>query len=468
MSDKEKKQNKVFLRTFGCQMNEYDTELIRAILLKDGFVFTDNELDADVILLNTCSVREKANRTIFGLIHKIRHDRQGRPAIYGILGCMATDLKENLINDRHLNIDLIAGPDSYRRLPELVNKCLKQPRRDAQPCVSTKKHNAPEIKPCDISLSESETYEDIYPIRENSVNAWIAIMRGCNNFCSYCVVPYTRGRERSRSPKSILDETNRLADEGFPQVTLLGQNVNSYHYRNMNFPELLEQVCSVEKIKRVWFTSPHPKDAADKLIDVLAENPKVCKHIHLPLQAGNNDILKKMNRPYTKEHYLRLVDKLRAKCPDIAITTDIIVGFPTETDAQFQDTVDVFNYVGYDSAFIFKYSPRPVTKAAKDFKDDVPEEVKTKRIVFLNQMQQHYALMRNQALIGTTQEILIDTIRDTETEGRTIHNKRVVLSSVPACQNLQSKKSSHLLGSVMNISIIDATPHLLQGNFLPD
>lgn len=471
---------KIFLKTYGCQMNEYDSELIRSILQKGGFTFAKDEIEADIILLNTCSVREKANRVVFGLIHKIRHDRGDKPAIYGILGCMATNLKEELINDPHLRIDLIVGPDSYKKLPKLIAKAANE-------------------KSFDIELSDTETYEDIYPNRESAANAWIAITRGCNNFCSYCVVPYARGRERSRSPKSIIDEAKHLVKDGFPQITLLGQNVNSYHHEQTDFPNLLKQVCDVEGLKRVWFTSPHPKDVADELINLIAENPKICKHIHLPLQAGNNEILKKMNRPYTKELYLSIVDKLRKKCPDIAITTDIIVGFPTETDEQFQDTVDVFNQVKYDSAFIFKYSPRKLTKAAKDFNDDVSEKVKTERIVFLNDLQQKYALEKNQALVGSTQELLIETVRDNEVEGRTISNKRVVVNKIQDTrhktqeiknQNLElklknSKNSKNsmnpknamnstnatnskplAMGHFINVQITEATPHLLRGTII--
>ena len=418
-------------------MNEYDTELIRSILAEKGFTFTDSEQDADVILLNTCSVRENANRKIFELIHRIRHDRQGVPALFGILGCMATNLREELISDPHLDLDLIVGPDSYKKLPGLIQKAGKE-------------------KSFDIQLSDTETYEDIYPNRESAANAWIAIMRGCNNFCSYCVVPYTRGRERSRSPKGIVNETRKLVKEGFAQVTLLGQNVNSYSYKDTRFPDLVRQVCDVEGVKRVWFTSPHPKDVADELIELIARHPKLCKHIHLPLQAGSNEVLKKMNRPYTKEHYLTIVDKLRAACPEIAITTDIIVGFPTETDEQFKDTVDVYNKVGYDSAFIFKYSPRKLTKAERDYKNDVPEKVKTERILLLNDLQQKFALQRNQAMIGKTLEILIDNIRPNAVEGRTIHNKRTQIAAKT------SEIGKLRLGETLSVKIHDATPHLLK------
>ena len=390
---------RILLRTFGCQMNEYDSELIRAILTEAGFRLTDDACEADVILLNTCSVRENAVRKIRGHIHQIRHDRQGRPAVYGILGCVATHLKEDILNDRHLNIDLTAGPDSYRRLPELIQKCVRTLYGNS---VGTLHCNVP-TKAYDITLSTDETYEDIYPLRDSAANAWVAIMRGCNNFCSYCVVPYTRGRERSRSASGIVSEVRRLVCEGFSQVTLLGQNVNSYSHDGVDFPKLLSMVSAVKGLKRIWFTSPHPKDFPDRLIDLIASDPKICKHIHLPLQSGSSAILKKMNRPYTKTQYLALVKKIRSRCPQIALTTDIIVGFPGETDQDFQDTVDVFQKTGYDSAFIFKYSPRQGTAAAR-LLDDVSEDAKISRIVLLNALQKETALIKNQAFTGTTQD----------------------------------------------------------------
>ncbi|MEW5894479.1 MAG: tRNA (N6-isopentenyl adenosine(37)-C2)-methylthiotransferase MiaB [Candidatus Omnitrophota bacterium] len=457
---------KVYLKTFGCQMNEYDSELIRAILSEAGFSFTDDVLAADVVLLNTCSVRENAARKVRGYLDKIRHDRGGRPAIYGILGCIATHLKEDLLKDRYLKIDFIAGPDSYKRLPELIKNCISQVPK----CPSAQEKK---IKPYDIELSDSETYEDIYPLRDSSVNAWIAIMRGCNNYCSYCVVPYTRGRERSRTAESIVKEAQRLSTEGFAQVTLLGQNVNSYHSNGVKFPELLKMVADIDAIKRVWFTSPHPKDFSQKLITLIARHPKICKHIHLPLQAGSTAILKKMNRPYNKEDYLSLVERIREKCPDIAITTDIIVGFPTETDNDFRDTVDVYQRAYFDTAFIFKYSPRKHTEAAEKFKNDVPERLKTERIVFLNELQKDISLEINRSRIGKTEEILVEKISGREIEGRTIQNKRVIVSAqVPKSPRAQEKDQTPGnmgtwgLGDLINVQITSATPHLLRGEIL--
>ena len=393
-------------------MNEYDSELVRSILLKKKFRFVDNESNADIIMLNTCSVRENANRKIIGLIHKIRHDLKGKPVLIGILGCMAADKKEELLTTKNLGVDFIAGPDSYKKLPNLIEEVQKT-----------------KLKTFDYALSDTETYSDIYPTREDGINAWVAISRGCNNFCTYCIVPYVRGRERSRDFNGIVKEIKKLAKEGYPQVTLLGQNVNSYKDGKKDFPDLINEISKINGIKRIHFMSPHPKDFPDKLIKVIANNPKSIKHVHLPLQAGSSRILKKMNRTYTKQGYLKLAEKIRAACPGIAITTDIIVGFPSETEKDFKDTVDVVKKTRFDAAFIFKYSPRSGTVATKKYKDDVSPDKKTERIVKLNELQKEISHENNQKLIGTTQEVLIEFI-DRKKEagnfcGRTKTNKTV-------------------------------------------
>ncbi|MDD3375513.1 MAG: tRNA (N6-isopentenyl adenosine(37)-C2)-methylthiotransferase MiaB [Candidatus Omnitrophica bacterium] len=409
---KSPKKLRVLLRTFGCQMNEYDSELVRSILLKKDYVFVDSEFEADIIMLNTCSVRENANRKIFGLIHKIRHDLKGKSVLIGVLGCMAADKKEELLAKKNLGVDFIAGPDSYKKLPSLIKK--------------TQETN---LKTFDYNLSDTETYSDIYPKREEGINAWVAISRGCNNFCTYCIVPYVRGRERSRDFSGIIKEVKKLAKEGYPQVTLLGQNVNSYNDGKKDFPDLINEISKINEIKRIHFMSPHPKDFPDKLIKVISENPKCINHIHLPMQAGSTRILKLMNRTYTKEKYLKLVSKIRKACPDIAITTDIIVGFPTENEKDFKDTVDVVKKVRFDAAFIFKYSPRTGTVATKKFQDDVSAEKKTERIVKLNEIQKQISSEKNQKLIGTTQEVLIEYIDKNRGDGhfcgRTKTNKTV-------------------------------------------
>jgi tRNA-2-methylthio-N6-dimethylallyladenosine synthase len=431
---------KVFLETYGCQMNEYDSQLVRSILEKEHFEFVSDELTADIVLLNTCAVREHAHRRVYGRVHNIRHARgKDSPVMIGILGCMATNLRQDLLEDRSLKIDLIAGPDSYKRLAQLIHEASHQGQ-----------------KSYDVTLSEFETYSDIQPIRADGVNAWIAIMRGCNNFCTFCVVPYTRGRERSRCVKNVVEEVRHLVTEGFKQVTLLGQNVNSYRYDDYDFADLLDEVSCVKGIERIRFTSPHPKDFPDRLLDLMTVNPKICKHIHLPLQAGNNRVLQMMNRTYTKEEFLELTDKIRTKIPNIALTTDIIVGFPTETDEEFEDTIKVIGQVQFDSSFSFKYSERQGTIAAKKYPDDVPEGVKTQRIMRLNQVQNEITFKKNQAHIGEIHEILIEPATQDKPSpnavGRTDTNKLVILSN-----------NDHKIGDMVKVKITHATPHALKG-----
>jgi len=420
-------------------MNEYDSELVRAILEKAGYSFVEDEVKADIILLNTCSVRENAHRKVYGHIHEIRHRRNGKPVTIGVLGCMASGLREDLLNDRHLKVNFLAGPDSYKRLPDLIKKAV----------VS-------EEKPFDVTLSEFETYADVYPAREKGINAWIAVMRGCDNFCTFCVVPYTRGRERSRSPENILEEVHRLVKDGFKQVTLLGQNVNSYRYKNSDFADLIKTVAQVNGLERIRFTSPHPKDFPEKLLDIVASHPKVCKHIHLPLQAGNDRILELMARTYTQKEFLDLVEKIRAKCPQIVLTTDIIVGFSSETDEEFEDTFQAIQQVEFDSAFIFKYSQRRGTIAERKYPDNVLEKKKTERIVRLNNLQKAISLKKNRAHIGQIQQVLVEGESESDHPeawfGRTDGNKAVIF---PA-----GRFSS---GDLINIRITGASPSNLKG-----
>jgi len=437
-------QKKIFLETYGCQMNEYDSELVRSILMKENYEFVKDESAADIVMLNTCAIREHAHRKVYGRVHSIRHARgKDSPVMIGILGCMATNLRQDLLEDRSLKIDFIAGPDSYKRLPQLIHEASEEGQ-----------------KSYDVTLSEFETYSDIHPSRTEGVNAWIAVMRGCNNFCTFCVVPYTRGRERSRSPENVIDEVRRLAAEGFKQVTLLGQNVNSYRYDDYDFAYLMDEVSKVPGIERIRFTSPHPKDFPDRFLDLMAVNPKICKHIHLPLQAGNNRILDMMNRTYTKEEFLSLVDKIRAKIPNVAITTDIIVGFPTETDSEFEDTLEVISKVQFDSAFTFKYSERQGTIASKKHPDDVPESVKTERIMRLNEIQKEITYQKNVSHIGEIHTILLEPYpeaKDTDQmPGRTDGNKLVLLPQGP-----------YKGGDLLKVRITAATPHSLKGQPLP-
>ncbi|VAX35420.1 tRNA-i(6)A37 methylthiotransferase [hydrothermal vent metagenome] len=430
---------KVLIQTFGCQMNEYDTELIRSILMKVGYVFVEDELSADIVMLNTCAVRENAHRKVYGRIHEIRHNRKkkdGGSVMIGILGCMATNLRTDLLEDKNLKIDFIAGPDSYKRLPDLIRP------------TSAEFEN----KPFDVTLSEFETYSDIYPSRKNRVNAWIAVMRGCNNFCTFCVVPYTRGRERSRSPENVVEEAKKLADEGFKQITLLGQNVNSYNYEKYDFAYLMEQVSKVNGIERIRFTSPHPKDFPEKFLELMAHNPKICKQIHLPLQSGNSRVLDMMERTYSQKEFLHLVDKIRKYCPTIALSTDIIIGFPTETDEEFEDTYKVMKEVKFDSAYIFKYSERQNTIAARKFPDDVSEESKTERIVRLNVLQKDISLRKNEAHVGEIHNILIEEIDTEHVRGRTDGNKLVTLPS-----------QNYALGDFVKTKITYGSPYSLKG-----
>ncbi len=430
---------RVFLETYGCQMNEYDSELVRSILEKENYSFVNDELTADIVMLNTCAIREHAHRKVFGRVHSIRHARgKDKPVMIGILGCMATNLRQDLLEDRSLKIDFIAGPDSYKKLPQLISEASEEGQ-----------------KSYDVTLSEFETYSDVNPSRKEGVNAWIAVMRGCNNFCTFCVVPYTRGRERSRSPQNVVEEAQWLASEGFKQITLLGQNVNSYRYDHHDFAHLMDEVSKVEGIERIRFTSPHPKDFPDRFIDLMAANPKICKHIHLPLQSGHNRVLEMMNRTYTKEEFLALVDKIRSKIPEIVLTTDIIVGFPTETEAEFEETLEMMRRVRFDSAFTFKYSERQGTIASKKYPDDVPDTVKTARIMRLNEIQKAITLQKNQADIGKTFQILIEPTPPNKaaehTVGRTDGNKLVILP-------LNGLKT----GDLAMVKITSATPHALK------
>ena len=436
-----KSQKSVFVETYGCQMNVYDTELVKTILKKADYELVDSFLDADVVMLNTCSVRDKANRTIYNRVHAIKQAHAKKNDVQvGILGCMATNFRKDLLADKSINIDFIAGPDSYKHLPNLIAES------------DTKGQ-----KSFDVTLSEFETYEDVYPTRSAGVNAWIAIMRGCNNYCTFCVVPLTRGRERSRGLISVVDEVKRLVDEGFKQVTLLGQNVNSYQADSHNFTDLMEAVSNVKGIERIRFTSPHPKDFPKPLLELMADRDNICKQIHLPLQAGNSRVLDMMNRTYDQEEFLNLVTDIRALMPEVAFSTDIIVGFPTETAEEFEDTLKVVRAVEFDSAFMFKYSERKGTRASHRFKDDVSESEKTRRITELNDIQRQISLSKNQAHIGQRHSVLVESLdtkkKDGKVMGRMDNNKRV-LFEMPSAK----------LGCFQTVKIIAATSNSLMGS----
>jgi len=427
-----------YIETYGCQMNEYDSELVRSILFDSNFDETEDPDKADIILLNTCSVRETAHNRVFGRLQTLDALREkSEKVVVGVLGCMAQSLKMELL-EKSIYVDLIAGPDSYRRLPSLIRETL-----------------AGSGKAAAIDLSEFDTYEDIYPSRTEGINAWIAVMSGCNNFCSFCVVPYTRGRERSRSVESVVAETRSLAAEGYSQVTLLGQNVNSYLHMGRSFADLMNSVSKVEGIRRIRFTSPHPKDFPDDLLDSVASNPKVCKHIHLPLQAGSDRVLAMMNRNYTSADYLRLVKRIKNRIPNIALTTDIILGFPSETREEYEETVDMIRRVKFDSAFIFNYSERKGTVAARRWKDDVSAEEKKNRITRLNEIQKEIGLELNKRRIGEICEVLVEgpSKRDeSEWFGRTDGNKILVFP-----------RTDQKAGDYVNVEITDATANTLKG-----
>jgi len=379
----------VYIETFGCQMNEYDTELVRSLLTQKGFTFTDWPQQADVVLMNTCAIRENAHNRVYGHLGDWRAMKRDRKVVVGVLGCMAQNLKKELL-ERNPEIDVLAGPDSYRQLPELLTQALEQQQQGLA-----------------VELSEYETYEYILPDRGPGVNAWIAVMRGCDNFCTFCVVPYTRGRERSRAPHGILEEAQSLISQGYKQITLLGQNVNSYSYDDWDFARLLTAVADLPGIERVRFTSPHPKDFPASLLEAVAHHPRVCRHIHLPLQAGNDRVLELMGRSYTRKNFLALVDHIRC-LGDIALTTDIICGFCSETDAEFRDTCELVKEVEFQSAFIFKYSERKHTIASRKYPDDVSETVKSERVTQLVELQKAISTQLNQQLIGQTVEVLVE------------------------------------------------------------
>ncbi len=401
---------RVYIETFGCQMNEYDTELLRALLKKRGFHFTAIGTEADVVLFNTCAIRENAHNRLYGHLAEFKRAKQERGVVIGVLGCMAQNLKKDLLAERPF-IDVLVGPDGYRRLPDLLTDALEFRKRGMA-----------------VDLSESETYDDIVPDRTEGINGWIAVMRGCDNFCSFCVVPYTRGRERSRDPKGVIEEARRLADQGVRQITLLGQNVNSYHYDDWDFAKLLVSVADINGIQRVRFTSPHPKDFPPALIEAVAQHPHICRHIHLPLQSGNDRILERMGRCYTQSDYLRLVDAIQQTGP-ITLTTDVICGFCGETEEEFQDTFHVMQAVEFQSAFVFKYSERKHTIAARKYPDDVPDPVKGERTNRILEWQKQISAKKNRSLYGQSVEVLVEghsKKSETQLMGHTESNVTVV------------------------------------------
>ena len=435
---------KLFIETYGCQMNVADSEVVASVMQMAGYETCDDIKDADAVFLNTCSVRDNAEQKIYNRLDTLDAERRkGHKMIIGVLGCMAERVKDDLLQNHHA--DLVAGPDSYLSLPDLV----------AQAETGHKAIN--------IELSTSETYRDIVPQRLHGakIGGYVSIMRGCNNFCHYCIVPYTRGRERSRDLESILREVRDLRDRGYKEVTLLGQNVNSYIIRNEEleirngFPDLLRAVALEAPEMRIRFTTSHPKDMSDETLRVIAEMPNVCKHIHLPVQSGSNRILKLMNRKYTREWYLDRVAAIRRIIPDCGLSTDIFVGYHSETEEDHQLSLSLMREVGYDSAFMFKYSERPGTYASKHLPDDVPEDVKIRRLNELIHLQTEMSAIANKKDEGKEFDVLVEGFSKRSREqlcGRTEQNKMVVFD-----------KGNHHIGETVRVRITGSTSATLMG-----
>lgn len=437
---------KIYIETYGCQMNVGDSEVIFSILGEEGYERTESMDEADVILANTCSVRDNAEQRIWGRIevfHKQKEKRSG--VVVGIVGCMAERLKDKLL-DTH-KVDLVAGPDSYRTLPALL------------------KDIAPDKPQINVMLSHEETYADIVPVRtdRNGVSAFISIMRGCNNVCSYCVVPYTRGAERSRDPQTIVNEARDVFGKGYKEVTLLGQNVDSYNWKpadgeGCDFPKLLEMVARISPGLRVRFATNHPKDISDELIGTMARYDNICNHIHLPVQSGSDRLLEKMRRRYTAEWYLERVAKIREVLPGCGITTDVIAGFCSETEEDHQQTLELFRKVGFDYAYMFYYSERPGTLAARHYPDDVPLDVKTRRLNEIIALQSELSLKSNQNDIGKTFKVLVEgpsKKNPDELCGRSGSNKMCVF---PGC--------GHKAGDYVDVKVLSCTSATLIGKLV--
>ncbi len=431
------------IETYGCQMNVADSEVVASIMQMDGFYLTENPEEADAIFINTCSVRDNAEQKVLGRIEYYRSIRRKhkRQLIIGVLGCMAERVKDELI-DKH-GVDLVVGPDSYLDLPNLVGAVERGERA------------------INVELSTSETYKDVMPLKMSGVHisGFVSIMRGCNNFCSYCIVPYTRGRERSREIESIIREVKDLEAKGYREVTLLGQNVNSYNYndgqRTYDFGDLLSAVAEAIPGMRIRFTSPHPKDMDDKAIATMARYPNICKHIHLPAQSGSDRILKFMKRGYTRAWYLNRVEAIRAVMPDCAISSDLFCGFHDETEEDFADTLSLMREVGYDSSFMFKYSERPGTYAAKYLADNVPEDVKESRLSEMIDVQNQLSLESNLRDVGRTVEVLVEGFSKRSRDqlfGRTQQNKVVVFD-----------KQGYRIGQYVDVVVESATSATLIG-----
>ena len=431
---------KFFIETYGCQMNVADSEVVASILKMADYELCDDIRQADLVLLNTCSIRDNAEQKIFGRLQALHAmQKKGRPMI-GILGCMAERMKETLVQD--YGVDLVAGPDAYMDLPHLISSVEMGE------------------KAVNVELSTSETYREVIPMRigHNQISGYISIMRGCNNFCSYCIVPYTRGRERSRDTQSILNELQDLKQRGFKEVILLGQNVNSYHFNDIHFPELLAMVAQAAPDMWIRFTTSHPKDMSNELLEVIAKYPNICKHIHLPVQSGSSRILKLMNRRYDREWYLDRINAIKTIIPNCGISTDIFCGFHSETEEDHQDSLSLMREVGFDSAFMFKYSERPGTHASKHLPDNVSEEIKLRRLAEIIDTQNQLSAQSNQNEIGKTYTVLVEGYSKRSREqmcGRTEKNKTVVFP-----------KEDAKVGDFVQVKILNCSSATLLGEIV--
>ncbi len=413
---------KLYIETYGCQMNFSDSEIVASVMTSHDYEMAGDPRDADVVFLNTCSIRDHAEQRVLNRLRELQHLRKAKPGlVIGVLGCMAERLKTELLEegDLGMRIDMVVGPDAYRELPRLL--------ADAETGQQT----------INVLLSADETYADISPVRYGSggVSAFVSIMRGCENFCAYCVVPFTRGKERSRDPLSIVSEARQLVNSGYREVTLLGQNVNSYRWEDVkndydiDFSQLISMVAGTDRRLRIRFATSHPKDISDALLHQMAKHPNICRAIHLPVQSGSTDVLKRMNRKYSRDDYLDRIQAVRSILPGCAISTDIIAGFCGETEEEHRETLSLMDQVGFDFAFMFKYSERPDTLAAKRYADDVPDDIKTRRLTEIIERQQELSLKSNEKDVGSTQEVLVEGFSKRSGEhkmGRTSHNKVVV------------------------------------------
>jgi len=435
---------KLYIESYGCAMNFADSEIVASLMLDMGFETTGQYKDADVIFINTCSIRDNAEQRVRNRLREFSAAKKKRPGMtIGVLGCMAERLKSKFLEEEKL-VDIVIGPDSYRDLPNLLSQADEG------------------MRAVNVLLSREETYADINPVRLNSngISAFVSIMRGCDNMCSFCVVPFTRGRERSRDPESIVKEAKELFAEGYREVTLLGQNVDSYKWEDkLNFAGLLELVAQINPLLRVRFSTSHPKDITDEVLYTMNKYDNICNHIHLPVQSGNSRVLELMNRTYTREWYVERIDTIRRLIPECSISTDVIIGFCTETEEEHQDTLSLMDYVKFDFAYMYTYSERPGTLAAKRFEDDIPEDIKTRRFNEILKMQQACSLNRLEQHIGKTHRVLIDGFSkksDQDFSGKTEHNITVVF---PANEN-----NKH--GDYVNVEIVRCTPATLIGQII--